>query len=392
MRILIVHNSYQFRGGEDEAVAADEALLRSRGHETMLFHKGYDDLLARRSAAGPRVGLDPLWSVRTHDEIRDVIALWRPDVAHFHNIFPLISPSAYAACRAARIPVVQTLHNYRLVCPAGTLLREGRICELCVGKVPWRSVRYRCYRGSRLQSLALTVSLTAHRVLGTWPRGVDAYIALTEFGRRIFIRGGLPQDRIFVRPNAVRGAEPCEYAGPRSAVFVGRLSPEKGIHVLLDAWSHLPGVPLRIVGDGPLLSEVRAIVASRRLSHVEVLGPQSHDRVLDTLRDSGMLVFPSLWYEGLPVAILEALAVGLPVIASDLGAQAEVVRDGVNGLLFAPGDARALADSVSRLIAADGLAKHLARGARRDFEERYSPERSYQALMHVYARAGAPTA
>jgi glycosyltransferase involved in cell wall biosynthesis len=383
LHVLIVHSEYQYRGGEEQAVANDRALLEARGHSVDLYVRRHENVPGIRGAG---LALRAFWSARTYLEVRRLIRSRRPDVVHAHNIFPLISASVYSAAHAEGIPVVQTLHNYRLVCPASTLLRDGKLCELCVGHVPWYAVRYRCYRSSRAQSLALAAILTVHRVLGTWDHGVDAYIALTNFGREIFARGGLPSERIFIRHNAVAETTRGVYAGPRSAVYIGRLSPEKGLRVLLEAWRALPEIPLEIIGEGPLRDEIREAIGSSDLAHVRLVGALPHDEALARVAGAGMLVFPSLWYEGLPFAIVEALASGVPVIASRLGAQAEVVRDGVSGLLVTPGDARALADAVRRLATTDGLAERLADGARREFMERFSPDASYRDLLNVYER------
>jgi glycosyltransferase involved in cell wall biosynthesis len=390
IRILIVHNSYEFAGGEDEAVDADRELLAAHGHETLLFTRSFADLADRgKPDGGPRVAADAMWSRESYEDLREVVRRWRPTVAHFHNIFPLISPSGYSACRSEKIPVVQTLHNYRLVCPAGTLLRSGRTCELCVGKVPWRAVKYRCYRGSRTQSLALASIITAHRAMNTWASRVDAYVVLSDFERRIFVRGGFAAERMFIRPNAVRAAAAGVYAGPRSALYVGRLSREKGIRVLLDAWGRLPRVPLTIIGDGPLRGEVERIVASRALTQVSVAGALPHDDVLRRLATAGMLVFPSLWQETFGLVVVEAFSAGVPVIATNLGAQAEIVTPEVSGLLVPPGDSGALADAVNRLAADTTLAERLSKGAREEFLARFSAERSYAALMSIYEHVGA---
>ncbi len=384
MRVLMLHNSYRLAGGEERAVLEDQALLRSRGHETWLYQRSSHEIPTGSIAGKVAVAAGTAWSPESYTQVRDLVRSWRPDVAHFHNIFPLISPSAYAACRAEGIPVVQTLHNYRLVCAPGTLLRDGQVCELCVGRIPYPAIKYACYRGSRTQSAILMTAISANSFAGTWRHGVDAYIALTEFGRRIFIRGGLPEDRIFVRPNALRTPGPAAYGGARRAVFVGRLSPEKGIRVLLEAWSRIPDIPLALVGTGPLLDEVRARVARDGLRNVEVTGELSHDQVFSRLRTAGMLIFPSLWYEGFGYSLLEALSTGVPVIASDLGAQAEVVRDGVNGLLFPPGDADALVLAVRRLVASPRLAERVALGAHDVYVQQYSVDESYARLMEVY--------
>jgi glycosyltransferase involved in cell wall biosynthesis len=235
----------------------------------------------------------------------------------------------------------------------------------------------------------MAATLGGHAALGTWKTKVDAYIALTEFGRSIFVRGGLPENRIFVRSNAVDVAEPPTYVGPRSAIFVGRLSPEKGVATLLDAWQKLTEIPLTLVGDGPLLTQVRDRVARGQLRHIEVTGGVPHSRVLEMIRGSGMLIFPSICYESLGYAALEALSAGVPVIASDIGAQAEVVSDGVSGLLFTPGDTNSLVAAVRRLAGSVELASDLSSGARRVFMERYSPDRSYAQLMKVYRHVGA---
>ena len=389
VRVLLLHNGYQFAGGEDVAVAADQALLHRKGHETRLYHRSYEELqsLTAKTAVGMATQIG--WSRTTYRAVRKLIRDWKPDVAHFHNIFPLISPSGYAACRAERVPTVQTLHNYRLICPAGTLLRDAKVCELCVGHVPWHGVRYACYRGSRAQSLVLASSLVAHGIAGTWRHRVNAYIALTHFGKRLFVRGGLPENRIFIRANAMETPEEHPYAGPRSAVYVGRLSPEKGLQVLLNAWTDLPEVPLTIIGGGPLLDHINATVASRNLRRVEVTGELPHRAVLDRIRTAGMLIFPSLWYEGLSYSIIEALAHGVPVVAANIGAQPEIIEHEVSGLLFAPGDASSLSSAVRRLRVSDGLAAALAAGARREFLERFSAETSYRQLLEVYQHAGA---
>ncbi len=388
MRVLFLHNFYEQSGGEAEAVAADRALLEARGHQTTLYGKHYGEI-PKGGMSRLGVAAEAFWSFSAYRSIRKAIRDWKPDVAHFHNLFPLISPSGYAACRAEGVPIVQTLHNYRLVCPAATLLRDGKVCELCVGRLPWPAVQYGCYRGSRSQSLVMAATIGGHRLVGTWRRDVDAYIALTEFGRSMFLRGGVPASRLFVRHNAVAPIDPASYAGAASAIFVGRLSPEKGLDVLLDAWVGLKDVPLTIVGEGPLLDHVRERVAAAGANHITVTGQLDHAEVLNRIRTAGMLIFPSICYEGLGYAPLEALALGVPVIASNLGAQAEVVEDGVNGLLFTPGNPRSLANAVVRLTSSPDLATTLARGARTSFAARYSSEHSYQLLLEVYRHVGA---
>ncbi|MDE3101422.1 MAG: glycosyltransferase family 4 protein [Chloroflexota bacterium] len=390
MKVLLVHNSYRFAGGEDRAVAEDRELLESHGHQTRTYTRSYAELAAVRSLGGRvRLAADVVWSRRTQRELTEVLRTWRPDVAHFHNIFPRISPSAYAACRAVGVAVVQTLHNYRLVCVDGKLLRDARTCELCLTASRYAGVRHSCYRGSFTQSALLTAAIALQEKRGTWRRDVDAYVALTRFGRSVFVRAGLPPDRIFVRGNALRAPPPAPYGGPRSAIFVGRLSAEKGLWPLLEAWRDVPDVPLAVIGDGPLAPALRAAIARDGCHNVHLLGELPHDEVLERIAGSGMLIFPSIWYEGLGYSLLEALASGRPVIASDTGAQAEVVTHGVNGLLVPPGDGHAIAVAVRSLVADPDRAALIAQGARRVFEERYSLSTSYAKLIQIYSAADA---
>jgi glycosyltransferase involved in cell wall biosynthesis len=392
MKVLVLHNMHELRGGEDEAVRADVALLRAKGHDVALYCRSYEEIPRGDLLARMGIGFEIFWSPTSSNKIREVLRHFRPDIAHFHSIFPLITPSAYYACRAEGVPTVQTLHNYRLICPAATLLRDGKICELCVGRLPWPAVVYGCYRGSKAQSLVMATAQGAQMALGTWHTQVDAFIALTEFARRLFVRGGLPAERIHVRPNVVDRPAPVRYGRPRSAIFVGRLSTEKGVDVLLQAWSRIPNIPLTIVGGGPLLESTRRIIASAALRNVELTGEVSHTEAVERIRRAGMLLLPSIWYEGLPFVLIEALAAGVPVIASNIGGQAEVINDGLNGLLFPSGEVAALVAAVNRLTAAPDLADRLSRGARQVFEERYSPEHSYARLMEIYCQVGAGAA
>ena len=249
MRVLLAHAPYQQRGGEDSVFEAERELLRRNGHEVVEFRPNKTPL----DLGALRLGLRTVWSPDSYSEIRRVIQHSRPDIAHFHNTVPMISPAGYYAARKEGVAVVQTLHNYRLICPGATLFREGKTCEKCVGKrVPWPALTHKCYRSSLAATGALTTMLSTHRALGTWSRAIDAYIALTSFARDRFIAGGLPATRIAIKPNfLVEDPTPTNTASP-TILFVGRLSEEKGIRTLLDAVQHLPEhFDLRIVGDGP---------------------------------------------------------------------------------------------------------------------------------------------
>lgn len=386
MRVLQVHESYQQPGGEDRVVAAEAALLRARGHEVAAHtvHNDEVDVLGRLALAGKTV-----WNRSAYRAVRRAVREHRTEVMHVHNTLPLLSPAVYHAAWAEGVSVVQTLHNYRLLCPAATLYRDGGVCEDCVGKpLAWPAVVHGCYRGSRAASGAVATMVATHRLLGTWSRRIDVFIALTEFARSRFVHGGLDEARLAVKPNFVDVPAPEARRPGGYALFVGRLAPEKGLAVLLDAWRRIgERLPLRIVGDGPLASEAER--ATRELPGVRWLGARSREEVLDAMRDAELLVFPSTWYEGFPVTLAEAFASGLPVLASELGSLAELVENGRTGLTFPPGDAEALADRVVWTLDHPRAVDAMRHAARETYERRYSPDANYRQLVAIYRRAQA---
>jgi glycosyltransferase involved in cell wall biosynthesis len=308
-------------------------------------------------------------------------------VAHFHNTFPLVSPAGYYAAKAEGVPVVQTLHNYRLLCPNALFFRDGRVCEDCMSKViPWPGVVHKCYRGSRAASGLVTAMLTTHRVLRTWTEMVDAYVALTEFARRKFVEGGLPAEKMVVKPNFVYpDPGPGEGRGGY-ALFVGRLSPEKGVGTLLAAWERLDRpVPLKVVGDGPLREQV--VEAPDRRPCVEYLGYRPAEEVHGLMKEASMLVCPSEWYETFGRVAAEAFATATPVIAADIGAIAELVEHGHTGLRFRPGDPEDLAAQVGWFLSHPEEHARMRREARAEFEAKYTAERNHQMMMEIYESA-----
>lgn len=305
----------------------------------------------------------------------------------FQNLFPLISPSAYYAAKAEGLPTVQTLRNYRLFCLNSFLFRQGHPCEDCLQQLlPWPGVVHACYRDNRMASATVATMLATHRALRTWQRKVDIYVALTEFGRQKFIQGGLPASKLVVKPNFVY-PDPGPGDGPRQfAVFVGRLSPEKGVGMLLDAWERLASpVPLKIVGEGPAAE--RIIALRQHMPQIEWLGRQPLDVVYRLMGQAGFLVFPSQLYEGLSRTIIEAFAKGTPVLASNLGTMATLIEHGRTGLHVEPGNPEDLAAKVAWAWThpADMAAMGLA--ARREFEAKYTAERNYALMMEIYQRA-----
>lgn len=385
MRVIVAHNFYQQPGGEDQVFADEVKLLKSQGHAVEQFTVHNDSINGRG-----RLGLlrDTIWNRQAAAEIRDLVVRTKSEVVHFHNTFPLISPAGYSGARTGGAAVVQTLHNFRLVCPQAVFLRDGKGCQDCLAKrFAWPAVLHGCYRGSRVQSAVVAGMLAVHHGLGTWARTVDAFIALTEFARRTLIEGGLPAERVAVKPNFLRPDPGAGDGRGGFALFVGRLSEEKGIEPLLEAWRHLgEPVTLKIIGDGPLAASVhRAAESDRR---IRPLGRRPLEEVCQMMGDAGCLVVPSPCYENLPRTIVEALAKGTPAVASRMGAMIEVIEEGRTGLLFEPGNPADLAAKVRELLSADATRREATRRAARErYEQRYTAEANYRQLMSIYERA-----
>jgi glycosyltransferase involved in cell wall biosynthesis len=374
-RVLVVHNAYQHRGGEDTVVASEIALLRSHGHEVETWFRSNDVVAGMSSLSLART---TLWSDRTQQELGERIRSFRPDVIHAHNTFPLISPSLYWAAERAGVPVVQTLHNFRLMCLNALFLREGKVCEDCMGHVPWRGVARACYRGSHAASAALAGMLALHRGLGTYRNKVARYIALNEFCRNKFIEGGLPAERVVVKPNFVDFDMP-EQVAREGLLFVGRLSVEKGVATLAEAMQLLPEAQLRVAGDGPEAGLLDGVAG------VTLLGSLPGDAVRQEMSRAMALLVPSIWYETFGLVIVEAFACSTPVIVSRIGVLAELVRDGETGLLFDPGNPRDLADKMAWALAHPEQMAAMGRNARAQYEAEFSAEVNYRRLMEIYA-------
>ena len=384
MKCLMVHNSYQQPGGEDQVFEAEAGLLESFGHTVVRFTAHNDQI---RSLGQLELARATIWNGDTYRDVRAILQREQPEVLHAHNIFPLISPSIYYAARAEHVPVVQTLHNYRLVCPNALLFRDGHICEDCLlARSPIAGIVHACYRNSRAATGVVAAMLTMHRALGTWTRLIDVFIALSDFARNKYIEGGLPPAKIVVKPNFIFPDPGQREADGSYALFVGRLTPDKGVHTLLAAWERLGHeIPLKIAGTGPLAADVED--AARRLVGVEWLGNVPRDDVLAYMKHAAFLVIPSLWYEAFGVVIAEAYGVGIPVIASDLGSMSGLIRSGHTGLHFRPGDVEDLVSQVRWAVAHREEMRVMGAHARYEYETRYAPERNYDLLMHAYALA-----
>lgn len=384
MRILTVHNKYKFRGGEDVLREAEDALLRSRGH----FVDSYIKDSAEINGFGVfRAGLKAVWSKEAYADVRRRVREEKIDVLYCHNLLPLISPSVYYAARRERAAVVQMIGNYRLLCTNGFLFRDGKICEECVGKiVPYPSVKHACYRNSTLGSGVVASMQSLHRTLDTYRDQVDLYIAVSDFVKMKIVESGLlPADKIAVKPNFVGRDYGAGDGAGNFALFVGRLSAEKGLKTLLAAWEKLPTARLKIVGEGPLETEVRR--AAEANPNVEWLGAKTSAEVAELMGAAAFLVFPSEWYEAFGLVCIEAFARGTPVVGARIGAIAGLVEHERTGLHFEPMNANDLAAKIEWLLANPAHLKSMRREARAEYEAKYTAEANYPILMDIYRRA-----
>ncbi len=390
MKILTVHNRYQYRGGEDVVYEAEADLLEHYGHEVQRLEFSNETISSARSPlASAKLAASTVWSGAGIDRVRRVVRGFSPDIVHFHNTFPLISPAAYQAARAEGAGVVQTFHNYRLLCPNALFFRDGAPCEDCLGKaVAWPGVKHGCYRDSRVQTAVTATMLAAHRLRGTWQKDVDVFIALTEFSRQKFIDGGLPPSKIAVKPNFIDPDPGQKTVSGDYFLFAGRLAAYKGANTVLQAWAtgQAPA-PVHIAGDGPLESEVQH--AASVSSDVEYCGRLDEAEMLEKMKSARALIFPSILYENFPVTIGEAYACGLPVIASRLGAMAEIVEDGRTGLLFEPGDPDDLLRKVRWAWEHPAELASMGAAARCAYESKYTGEQNHRQMMEIYDRARA---
>lgn len=381
MKILIVHNRYQHKGGEDAVVLSEKNLLTSYGMDVELLEANNDAIVSLRSKLAASVSV--FRSAHGVELLEKSMARFKPDIVHVHNWFPTLSPGVFWACKKRGIPVVQTLHNYRLLCANGMLFRDGGVCEDCVGTAfRTASVVHACYRGSRAGTAIVTAGMLTHWAAGTWHRAVDRFLALTEFARNKLIQGGLPEAKIVVKPNFLDYDPGLRPGNLGYFAFVGRLSEEKGILSLLQCWREDPHLPLlKMVGGGPLEAQVREAAAS--LKNVEWLGARSAGEVVDVMGGARGLLCPSLWYEGSPRVVIESLAVGTPVIAPRTGSYPEIITDGKSGVLYDAPSPNALHTCVKELAGSNVLAG-MRVGARTEFETRYTAAINFKLLVQIY--------
>ena len=390
MKVLLVHSAYQQFGGEDSVVRAETELLKNHGDEVCLYTRHNDEIkqfnVAQKAAFLPQT----VYSWKTSGEIKDVVRQFKPDVAFIHNVYPLVSPSAYHKLHALGVPTVQVLHNFRLHCPNGLFCTQGQICEACKGGNYLNAVRKRCYKDSYALSGLYALTLGLNRLAGVIDK-ISGFICLTEFFKLKMQEVGVPDSRLFVRPNFVYApvVPAGESPGNQYVLFMGRLSPEKGCWTLIRAFEQTPKIPLKILGTGPMDQELRDYVRGKGIQNIEFRGFKSGAEKWDILRNALCLVLPSEWYENFPVTVLEAYMACKPVVASRLGGLPYIVEEGKSGLLFEAGNARELAQKVQSLVNRPADAARMGEWGRRLTETKYGPEEGYRNLMKIFSQVQA---
>ena len=389
MKILLVHNFYGSAApsGENMVFEAEKSLLQKNGHDVAVFTRHSDEIRNNGFAGMLRGAIATPWNFKMAIAIKKAIADFSPDVIHAHNTFPLISPSIFYAI-GKKVARVLTLHNYRLFCPAAIPLRNGKVCIECIeNKTVWPSIRYGCYRNSRLATLPLAVSVALHRMLGTWTKHVDAFITLSDFQRTLMASAGLPDERIYVKPNFYPGNPSVVPWGKRGEfiVFAGRLTAEKGVNSLLRAW-RLWGIEapaLKLVGAGELRTELEKKASGLP---VQFIGQVGSSEAQAHIADARLLVLPSECFEGFPMVIREAFAFGTPVAVSNIGPLPSIVQHGKDGVVFEPENPQSLLNTVRTAWVTPSLLEELGAGARAEFESQYNEDVNYRSLMDIYEK------
>ncbi|MDH4219477.1 MAG: glycosyltransferase family 4 protein [Candidatus Aminicenantes bacterium] len=395
MKILLVHNFYGSRApsGENTVYAAERELLRQYGHTVIEFTRHSDEIINGGIFGTIRGAFTTLWNPFSKRVLESVLEKEKPDVMHVHNTFPLLSPSIFYATQDSKTAIVLTLHNYRTFCAAGILLRDCHPCTECLERESvFPALKYGCYRQSRLATLPLATMIALHRKVGTWSKRVDAFIVLTEFQKSKMTEAGLRSETVYVKPNFYLNPPnplPWDEREPK-AVYVGRLGVEKGVNILIDAWKMWSGdAPcLEIIGDGPEKSGLQKSINGDGLEgKVSLLGYLNPPEAQKRLATARLLLLPSLSFEGFPMAIPEAFALGVPVAASDIGAIPFIVKDNKNGILFKPGDASALYRAVKEIWDRSNWLSSLGQAARQEFNRKYTADANYEILMNIYQKA-----
>ncbi len=380
MKILLIHNFYKISGGEDTVFFQEKKLLENKGHHVFTYTVHNDSI---SDFSKLKIGLNTIWNFKTVRELKALIKKNKPDIAHFHNTFPIISPSSYNVLKNNSIPVVQTLHNFRLFCANGYFFRSESVCELCSkSKLNLNAIRYGCYRSSKIATMPVVAMQIFHHYKKTWVNQIDKFIVLSEFSKEKFVSNGLIEKKITIKSNFLNVEVKPNFSKDNYAIFVGRLSAEKGITTLIDALPLMNNaLKIIIVGNGYFWDKLQLINSKY---NVITLGYKTHDETLKLINNASFLLFPSIWYENQPMTIIESFACGTPIIASKLGAMCDLVADKINGLHFQPGNSYDLAEKVNWMFAHSEERRKMSFAARIEYEQKYTAEKNYHQLIKIY--------
>jgi len=385
MKILVIHNHYREPGGEDAVVEAEVKMLKDRGHKVIVYirsNKEIEDMSFFRRLVF--IFRDSIWNKDSYQAIKNIIEKENPDIAHLHNVFLMMSPSVYVALREHGVPMIQTIHNYRLLCPKATFFRKNKICEKCSSGNYIYSIIYRCWRGSGILTLLMSRILQYHERHGTFRKLIDHFITLTKLSRDKFIRAGFDPNSFTTKHNFVHAPEiDLDREIENYALFVGRLSDGKGVATLLSAWQEMEGYSLLIAGDGPMRKTMENFIKKNNIKGIQMLGRKTNDEVRQLMYKANFLIFPSEWYECFPVTIVESFAMGTPVIASKIGGMMEIIEEKKTGLFFMPGDPSDLAKKAQWVLAHPEEMRTMGRNARQSYDEHFTPEVNYQTYMDI---------
>lgn len=382
-KILVVHNYYQIPGGEDTVVENEVKLLKENGHKVILYNRNNNEIKNFSMIKKILLPFMMIFNLRTYREIRKIIKEENIDIVHVHNTLNLVSPAVYYAALSLKVPVIQTIHNFRLLCPSGTFYRDGHICEDCVAKGMRCSIKHGCYRESKLQTLIYVFNLKIHQFLGVY--GKINYIALTEFNKEKLLNFKQIEDkRIFIKPNFSENSinmVPYEQRDDYF-VFVGRIDKLKGIEMLLQAWKTMgkEALELIICGTGPEEEWCKKYIEENELLKIKMMGFLSIREVNKMIAYSKALILPTQWYEGFPMVIVEAYSNGTPVIGSNLGNTGNIIKENKTGLKFSANSLKELSECIEKIKQNNTICDSVIQ----EYRENYTKEKNYEILKAIY--------
>lgn len=382
LNVLMAHNYYQVPGGEDTVFHNEVNMLEKNGHKVIKYTR-HNDEIKDGVLSKLKLGIDTIFSLKTYKEVKRLIEEKDIDVLHVHNTLPLISPSIYYAARAKKIPVVQTIHNFRLLCPGATFTRNGEICEDCISKGLGQSLKHTCYRNSLAQTFIMYLMLKTHRVIGTY-NNVN-YITLTEFNKNKLLNLVKDKNKVYVKPNFVEKRELLERILEDYFVYIGRLDNIKGINFLVESWKDIDEkIDLYIIGTGPEEEKLKTFIKENNIKNIKLLGFMQRGKAFEIIQKSRAILVPSKWYEGFPMTIAESFSLGVPVIGSKLGNIESIIDDGSNGLLFEKGNMQSIKTVIESVFYNKDLNISLGNNAYNAFRYNYTDEKNYEELQSIY--------